>query len=78
MRGQVLFSDSATYDELEDRLRRGIVISGIEVDPEGRVELDRDSIPMFVIRAGEELRPVIAGRDPDLEPGDELILLADA
>ena len=78
VRGQVLFSDSATYDELEDRLRRGIVISGIEVDPEGRVELDRDSIPMFVIRAGEELRPVIAGRDPDLEPGDELILLADA
>lgn len=78
VRGQVLFSDSATYDELEDRLRRGIRISGIEVDSEGRVELDPDSIPMFVMRAGEELRPVIAGKDPDLEPGDELILLGDA
>ena len=39
---------------------------------------DPRSIAMFVVRAGEELRAVIAGKNPDLEPGGELVLLADA
>ncbi len=78
VRAPILFDDSATYDELAARLHRGARVEGIEVDSEGGFTLDEGAIPMFVLRAGEELRVLTANDAPDLDPGDELVALVDA
>jgi NhaP-type Na+/H+ or K+/H+ antiporter len=76
VRAQVLFDDSAAYDELASRLQQGAGVEGIEVQPEGRADLGEAAIPMFVLKAGQELRILAAGDQPDPGPGEELIGLA--
>jgi NhaP-type Na+/H+ or K+/H+ antiporter len=73
VRAQVLFDESATHDELAARLERGTGVEGVEVDVEGRVRVDEEAITMFVLRAGEELRILTAGDEPELDPGDQVI-----
>jgi NhaP-type Na+/H+ or K+/H+ antiporter len=65
VRAQVLFDESATHDELATRLEQGAGIEGVDVD--------EAAITMFVVKAGEELRVLTAGDEPELDPGDELI-----
>lgn len=72
VRAQVLFDRSATHDQIEARLAQG---SEVGVKPGGQVDVGEGVIPMFVLKAGEDLQIVTAEDKQQLEPGDELVAL---
>lgn len=72
----VLFDAFAAYDELAARLEQGATVTGAKAQASAHADLGEGAIPMFVLEAGAGLRILVAGDDPSLSPGDELIGLA--
>jgi NhaP-type Na+/H+ or K+/H+ antiporter len=75
----VLFDDSASHDELLARIEAGAEIAvavgraGADGETHLHPRLGADGMPMFVLTPGKDLRVLIAGDEPKLESGQELI-----
>ena len=75
VRSRVLFDESATHDELEARLKQGVVVDALKVGSEGHADVGEGAIAMFVL-SPDKLHVLTAGEAPKPNPGDELIRLA--
>jgi NhaP-type Na+/H+ or K+/H+ antiporter len=76
-RTQVLFDDAASHGELLSRIEAGhrIAVSEPSAVVIDGADADGDSLPMFVLTPGEDLRILTAGTRPDLQAGQELIAM---
>jgi hypothetical protein len=77
----VLFDDSANHDELLARIEAGAEIAVAEGPTGANGETDvharpgADGMPMFVLTPGKDLRVLMAGGEPELKAGQELVSL---
>jgi hypothetical protein len=75
----VLFDHSANHDELLAQIEAGakVVIAegpaGAHGRADGHARLGANGMPMFVHTPGKELRILVAGDEPTIEPGQDLI-----
>ena len=72
VRSRVLFDESATYHELDARLKRGAVVDALTVQSDGQAEANDGAIAMFIL-SPDNLHVVVAGEAPRSDPGEELI-----
>ncbi len=78
LHGRFLFAEEASYDQLRERLAAGAKVKTLTLSEADSLaslteRFDGQLLPLFVVRDGSVVTPIVAGESPRSRPGDVLL-----